>query len=149
MNDHFPRTIDLSAYLDEELTQRERVRMQVHLAICPRCAAMLASLRTLHSDLRALPDPALGFDLGAVIEARLAAQPKPRPAGRTRSWWQLVPVGIGAAASLSFGLFMGLTVTAGPAGAAAPATAQMAVFDAIPPGALCTASACLARDIAR
>ena len=42
MNDDCPRTIDLSAYLDEELTNQERVLMQVHLATCPRCEAMLA-----------------------------------------------------------------------------------------------------------
>lgn len=149
MNDPCPRTADVSAYLDEELTDRDRMRMQVHLVTCPRCEAMLSNLRALHGDLRALPGPILGFDLGAVVEGRLATMPRLHRSRRTRSWWRLVPAGIGAAASLSFGLFMGLAVTAGPVGGVAPAMAQMAVFGAIAPGGLCAASACLSGSVAR
>lgn len=149
MDDHCPRTIDLSAYLDEELSKRERLGLRRHLATCPQCGAMLATMRALQGELRALPDPALGFDLGAVVEGRLDVLPKSQPPLRPRSWWQLVPAGIGAAASLSFGLFMGLAVTAGPVGVVAPAVAEMAVFGAIAPGGLCAAGACLAGGIAR
>ena len=37
----------LSGYLDGELTQQDRQRVELHLADCPDCAATLEQLRTL------------------------------------------------------------------------------------------------------
>ena len=142
MKERCTRIIDLSAYLDEQLGERARARMQAHLATCPACATTLASLRALRVDLQALSGPALGFDLASVIEGRLAALPRPAHRTRHRSWRQLLPVGIGAAASVSFGLFMGLSLTAGSALQAAPAASMMAVFDPVAPGSLCAANTC-------
>lgn len=136
------RITDLSAYLDEQLGRRKRARVQAHLARCPACAATLAKLQALRTDLRALPEPTLGFDLGSVIEGRLAALPRPAHGARRRAWRPLIPVGIGAAASLSFGLLMGLGLTAGSAYQALPAATMMAVFDPVAPGSLCLANTC-------
>ena len=54
----------MTAYLDDELGQRDRARLEAHLADCPHCSEYLAQLRvTIDSlgqvDVDALPDDAL------------------------------------------------------------------------------------------
>ena len=50
-----------SAYLDGELARPERERLEAHTAVCPKCRALLASLRRM---VELLPG--------------LAASPRPR-----------------------------------------------------------------------
>lgn len=51
----------MTAYLDDALDQRDRARLEEHLAECPNCAEYLAQLRVTidglgHLDIDALPD---------------------------------------------------------------------------------------------
>ena len=147
MSESCPRTIEVSAYLDDELSVAERAQLQAHLASCERCSAMLMKLGALRDELRRLPDERLGFDLSAVIGNRLAAAPRSRASRPpSRRWLQLIPIGLGAGAALSLGLFMGMGLTAGAGSVAAPRFGALAVFDADAPGSLCAGSGgCLAR----
>ena len=56
MSESCPRTIEVSAYLDDELSVAERAQLQAHLASCERCSAMLMKLGALRDELRRLPD---------------------------------------------------------------------------------------------
>ncbi|HOM13269.1 MAG TPA: zf-HC2 domain-containing protein [Rubrivivax sp.] len=148
MSESCPRTIEISAYLDDELGVAERTQLQAHLAGCERCGVQLARLGALRAEFRALPEERLGFDLSAVIGHRLAAAPKPRAAPPRWRWRQFMPIGLGAGAALSLGLVMGTGLMAGSGGVAAPRVAALAVFDPAAPGSLCAGSGCRARPAA-
>lgn len=133
---HTPDLPQLSAYLDGELDAHAQQRVAAHLAACPVCAAQLAQLQALSASFKALPEESLGFDLAGVIEGRLANTPR-RPATPRRAgplgWW---PVAIGAALSITVGMFMGSALV--PASTVAtPRMSAMRVFDPMPPGSLC------------
>ena len=139
MAEHCPRKVALSAMVDGELAPRAQRDLLAHTETCPICAAMLTELQALHEALLALPREELGFDLGAVIEARLRAQA--RPALRTkprRLPWLLFPL-TSAAAALTLGLYLGGNLIHPPAGDLPPQALMLAmsVFDPIPPGHLC------------
>lgn len=138
MNEPCPKTIALSARLDDELAPRERARLDAHVAGCPVCAATLADLGRLSEQLRNLPEETLGYDLAEVLRARLEGAPVPRAvrhrAPRRFGW---LPLGAGAAASLALGLALGLAATAGAGVAVAPQVAAMSVFAPVAPGGLC------------
>ena len=51
MGESCPRTIEVSAYLDDELSVAERAQLQAHLAGCERCSAMLMKLGALRDEL--------------------------------------------------------------------------------------------------
>lgn len=138
MTAHEPDLIALSAYLDGELDDTERRQMGTHLATCAQCTARLAALQALAADFAQLPQASLGFDLAGVIEGRLAATPRPprsHDKPRTARWWGLLPVSIGAAASIGIGVGMGAALFGGAA--AMPRVTAMSVFDTLPPGGLC------------
>lgn len=133
-----PKTVDLSAYVDQQLGAVARAELGEHIERCATCAAMLADLRALRDGLQRLPDERLGFDLSQVIRGRIAAEAGvPRAPRRHRSWRDLAPLGVGAAAAMSLGLAMGLALTAGSGVAVAPRFGAMAVFDPVAPGGLC------------
>lgn len=127
--------IDLSAYLDAELDTAARRRVATHLAACPCCAARLADFAALSADFARLPRESLGADLAGVIAGRLAAAAPSRPRAPAPGWRGLLPLGIGAAASVALGIAMGAALFGG--GAALPRVTAMSVFDPIPPGGLC------------
>ena len=82
----------LMAYLYGEGDQRDRERVETHLATCPDCAADVAALEGVRSALQdwAVPDPAFGI---RVVSDRYAARP----------WWRTVlepSWGLAAAATL-------------------------------------------------
>lgn len=151
MPESCPKTLEISAFLDEQASPAERARLDAHLAHCVQCAAMLADLRGLRAGLRALPEETLGYDLSEVIRGRLAGVAPARAVPpRRRNWREFLPLGIGATAAVSLGLFMGLALTAASGGAVAPRIAAMAVFDPVAPGGLCIGSeACYAPRGAR
>lgn len=145
---HAPDLPQLCAYLDGELAARAQQRLTAHLAACPACAAQLAELQALSAQFKALPEEQLGCDLAGVIEGRLAATARPRATRRRRQpfgWW---PVAIGAALSITVGIFMGSALVAAGA-ATAPRMTALRVFDTMPPGSLCLGlDSCFAKGTA-
>lgn len=132
---HAPNMLLLSAYFDDELGAADRQQVAAHLIACPPCAARLAELQALAADFDKLPQETLGYDLAGVIEGQLPAAPRPRTEQGETRWWGLLPVSVGAAASVAIGIAMGSALFGG--GAALPRVTAMSVFDAIPPGGLC------------
>ena len=91
----------------------------------------------------ALPSPALGFDLAAQLQDRLAQDLAQRPTRSRRTGWNLLgwmPTGLAAGAALVSGVWLGglLLGTGAALPAASPAMAR--VFDPVPPGGLCAAA---------
>ena len=68
---------DLSAYLDGELSDRERRKVEGHLAACDRCSSLLEELASMRTMLSTLPEvePRRSFVLGPEH-----ARPRPGPA---------------------------------------------------------------------
>ena len=94
-------TKHLSAFLDGELAEPLARAVGAHVAACPRCAAQLARLRTLHDALDVLPQPelSLGFDGGFARKLKEAKDARSVQTSHSRpSWWR-VPVFAAAAAS--------------------------------------------------
>jgi len=54
MREHRWTHAHLSAYLDQELRDDERHRVEVHVGICPQCTRVLATLRRTLERLRDL-----------------------------------------------------------------------------------------------
>jgi anti-sigma factor RsiW len=83
---------ELVAYLDEELSQRERARVKAHLGTCPHCAADLERLRALRRRLDTTFDAALSpVHLPAGADERIRAALRRRLERHTarRPWWSL------------------------------------------------------------
>jgi anti-sigma factor RsiW len=83
---------ELLAYLDGELSEPERARVEAHLAKCPRCAAELDRLRTLQQELDATFDVALGpVRLAAIADFRIRDSLLTRAEAKPRLWWMVWP----------------------------------------------------------
>jgi len=54
MVDHRFTKVHASEYLDGELPQAERERVERHASVCPKCRALLASLRRMIETLPGL-----------------------------------------------------------------------------------------------
>lgn len=82
-----PESQQLSALLDGELTERERIAVEAHVAACRACAHTLDALRATLSDLATLSDPRLDEQAGWSIRAAIAAERAPAPRrSRVPSW---------------------------------------------------------------
>ncbi len=60
MREHRWTHAHLSEYLDQELADEERARVEEHVGLCPQCRRVLATLRRTVErlrDLHAQPDP--------------------------------------------------------------------------------------------
>jgi anti-sigma factor RsiW len=137
-----PRTVALSAMVDDELVEPARVALDAHVAGCAICAPVLAEFRRLRTSFSALPDVAPGVDFAPLIDRRIAAAadvPKPKPRPQRWRWWQVAPGVLGGALSLSIGAYLGSALVLGSQVMAQPEALQMAAFTANPPGALCPA----------
>jgi hypothetical protein len=104
----------LSAYLDGDVTPRERARLEGHLAECAACAAELQALRRTVDLLRRLPAPEPpSYFADRVLSAVRAAPSRPPLAerlhglasGLLRGAW-LAPL---AAAAVGAALFVGVS----------------------------------------
>ena len=138
-----PRTESLSALVDNELGEPERLALDAHVAGCAVCAPVLAEFRRLHAGFAALPDTAPGVDFAALVDRRIGAaampKPKPKPKLQRWRWWQVAPAALGGALSLSLGVYLGSALMLGSQVTTQSAALQMAAFTEIPPGALCPA----------
>jgi anti-sigma factor RsiW len=64
----------MSAYLDDELALRRRVRMERHTGECAECRGVLHSLRRMLSRLQGLPQASASPEpqaIAAAVRARL------------------------------------------------------------------------------
>ena len=97
----------LNAYLDGELSGRDRERVEQHLGECGRCREALARLRAVAHALARLPEPPVpqGFAERVVARARLRARLQPVVV----ELWRSFPLArrIAAAAALVLGIGLG------------------------------------------
>ena len=77
-------SVDLSAYFDGELEEKEAAELKTHLRGCKGCSDSLERLRSLHNALTSLNRPALGGrsvleDLKARLHLDDAPEDAPPP----------------------------------------------------------------------
>lgn len=68
MRHHHWTASRLSEYLDGELSERDRERVEQHTGICPECSRLLATLRRTLRELVGLRDQPLPSVADGVIE---------------------------------------------------------------------------------
>ncbi len=66
---------DANAYVADELTPRERVDFDAHLALCAECRAAVESTRRVISQLRSLPEVKSSRDFAALALGLLPEEP--------------------------------------------------------------------------
>ena len=131
MSDQF--TEQLSPYLDGELDDLRRARLEAHLAGCAECAAVLADLRAIVAAAPEYPGREPEADLWPEIEARLETErrkdgktegddvltfrPSVRPSVRRFSLLQLLAASIAMAALGSGSVWLALRGRSAPTGA--------------------------------
>jgi len=113
MNDHNEHedNVLLSTYLDGQLTDVERSRVETHLSSCPLCTEEVAALRYMKSVLAAAPRRAMPTELISDIEAAVAPSRWPgRPLAilSSISARRLIPAGALAALALVASLWLGI-----------------------------------------
>ena len=74
MREHRWTHAHLSDYLDEDLSPRERMRVEEHVGLCPHCWRVLRTLRRTLRSLMELPTEPRPSVADGVIE-RLRGQP--------------------------------------------------------------------------
>jgi anti-sigma factor RsiW len=138
-----PRIEALSALVDEALEGAPRLELETHAASCALCGATLADLQALRARFAALPALRVGFELAPLVDRRIEAADRARPARPARRrapWWQLMPAAVGTAVALSAGAYLGSVLVAG--GGAQGTGARMSAFEAVPPGGICLGPVC-------
>jgi len=68
MREHRWTTARLSEYLDGELSERDRVRVEQHTGMCPECSRIVAALRHTLRELMGLRDEPMPSVADGVIE---------------------------------------------------------------------------------
>jgi len=101
-NDHQWVGESLSAYIDGELTPRERARVEQHLKECPACTEDLRTLRQTVALLKELP--VIPAPRSFAVRPRVA---KLRPAPARSAWGYGLLKGATAVAALLFVLLIG------------------------------------------
>ena len=139
-----PRIEALSALLDGELVDRERLAVQAHADQCPVCTPVLAEFRRLHARFTALDAATPDFDVAPEVDHRIGAATAPVPSEPTRlarparvRWWQFALLAPGGAVAVSAGLWLGTALMAGALPNTQATAVQMVPFSSIPAGALC------------
>jgi anti-sigma factor RsiW len=93
----------LSAFIDDELTPREREQVRQHLETCPECRAHLASLRRTLGLVRTMDPVKVPDGFRAQVRSQLAAVEQPRAGRWLPRWsWQ---VAAAAAVAVLIGAF--------------------------------------------
>lgn len=75
MNDQW--TDRLSEYVDDELTDSERIALEAHLQTCSHCSTIVGDLRRVIRRARMLREQAPAHDLWPGIARRIGATPAP------------------------------------------------------------------------
>jgi putative zinc finger protein len=105
MNTHAEQEL-LSAFVDGELTEREQVTLEAHLASCADCRALLGALRATLGDLASIPEAVPSEQDSWALRSAIA---KERRLARRGRRWYLISGGAAAAlvAILAFALATG------------------------------------------
>jgi len=122
----------LSAYLDDELSPRQRQRVDKHLLICEECSLLLQELRETSDSVASLRQTAPA-DLWFAVNARLTdIYSNSRPSLATGwTWRQIHPIITPVAAAIGIALVVcGIFVQIFPRGPSAPSAeyTQMDVY---------------------
>lgn len=64
----------LYAYIDRELAESSRRRVEAHLEACPACQERVSELTSLFADIESVPDEPLGRDLAPDVVAAVRAR---------------------------------------------------------------------------
>jgi len=138
---HCPDVRELSAYVDGELSETRRQRVEDHLSRCFNCTAALQEMRRLRAIFTSLPVRQVGFDLAPLIRARLSASIEGTPV-RWFGWCipDLMPLSLTISATVVAGIFIGALLTV-PGTVTGPESQAMAMFDPVPPGGICVGHA--------
>ena len=105
---------NLSIYLDDVLTDKDRVALDEHLVRCPLCRQKLSDFQALRRDLRMMPRPVLPNDLLNSVRNRVAQEltvqvyVEPTYSDKFQVWARsfLMPSMVGTAVSLLFGFIL-------------------------------------------
>ena len=103
--------VELSAYLDGELSAEERVGLEAHLRTCQACKSTLADLELVKTTLAAIPKVKAPAGLAANIHREVAcekpiARIQPIHAARRKMLWGPAAVGLAAMLMLSLLAFL-------------------------------------------
>ncbi|MHB8846693.1 MAG: anti-sigma factor family protein [Nitrospirota bacterium] len=145
-----PKSILISAYLDEELQASDRAALESHLQGCAQCGAALRGMQSLRAAFANAERHQAPYGFSARVMARTAElrspSPYPLPSGervKVRGWFVPILTGFAEAAILlmviTVGILAGRIMT--DSSAAAPAaniasSLSLDLFDAAPPGSL-------------
>ena len=132
MTEH-PDMQQLSAHLDAELDGPGTAAVSRHLLGCPQCQRRYRQLQALGEDLQELPSLQPQLDIGALLD-QLPPRRPPQPA--TRRWHRIAP-GLGAAAAVILGLWVGNSLHSPATVPPAAELPALAILGSAPPGALC------------
>lgn len=133
-----PKSILISAYLDEELQRSDKAELESHLQGCAECGAVLKDLRSLRAAFANAERHQAPYGFKTRVMARTAA-----PGAKRSPWFVPVLTGFAEAAVLlmviTVGILAGRIMT--DSSPAAPATniassLSLDLFDAAPPGSL-------------
>lgn len=108
----------LSAYIDGQLSDKERKNLEAHLGACPACQRELAELKATVATLQALPLEAAPRSF-ALSPEQVARQPRPAPVSGLALPMRLA--GAALAATLAVLLVVDLADVGGNGEIAAPA----------------------------
>jgi len=87
---------ELSSYLDNQLAEKEKLRVEAHLKDCEFCQKELSRLRLLSEKLQAWQVPQPGPFFAAAVKGEIAHQGAERGASKMKfkKWYIAVPSGV-------------------------------------------------------
>jgi hypothetical protein len=100
----------LSAYLDDELSERRRRRVEKHLSSCEDCSLLLQELREISESVASLRQTApedLWFAINAKLESVTSPPRSSLARGRRWTWERIYPIMKPVAATIGIILIVG------------------------------------------
>ena len=97
----------LSAYLDDELSPRQRQRVEKHLRICEECSLLLQELRETSdsiASLRRMASEDLWFAINAKLDGISSNSQRSLATGRRWTWERIYPIIRPAAVTIGIAL---------------------------------------------
>ena len=145
-----PKSIRISAYLDEELQDSDRAALETHIGGCAQCGMALQEMRSLRAAFANAERHPAPYGFATRVIARTAELKSPSPLssplrgeGRVRGWRIPLFVRFAEAAVLlmviTVGILAGRAMTDGSPAAQTTNIASsfsLDLFDATPPGSL-------------